>query len=179
MSAGRWGFGGGAVVVLLASGAWAMWPGHVDARLWEQVRPVIEDRLAADSRGSGYGETKPGLRAQWFCRARARALDERDGVVRAGVTTACREYGVRGGALVECSGADVPQVVRLRRDADGGYRVVAREQAPDGAGYERWVEDHFGLFAAPGPEDWVPSTELAAAARAHFGLPAAAPVTGC
>ncbi|WP_225824549.1 hypothetical protein [Streptomyces naphthomycinicus] len=181
MSAGRWGIGGGAVVTLVVIGTWVMGPGQVDTRLWGEVRPVIEARLVADSKGSGYGETQPDLRARWFCRAEARDLDERDGVVRAGVTTSCREYGVRAGALVECSGAEVPQVVRLRRDAhaDGGYRVVAREEGPDGEGSGKWVEEHFSLFAEPGPDDWASSTDLEAAARAHFGLPADAPLGDC
>ena len=42
MSAGRWVVGGGAVAVLVATGAYAMWPAAtVDTRLWDEVRPVI------------------------------------------------------------------------------------------------------------------------------------------
>ncbi|ANP55779.1 hypothetical protein [Streptomyces griseochromogenes] len=97
------------------------------------------------------------------------------------MTTSCREYGERKGALVECSGDEVPQVVRLARDpgARDGYRVVSREEAPDGAGNAQWVEDHFSLFGEPGPADRAPSTELEADARRHFGLPADAPVRDC
>ncbi|MFF7975312.1 hypothetical protein [Streptomyces sp. NPDC007905] len=181
MSVSRWGTGLGATAVLVATGAWVMWPTGVDEHLWGQVRPVIEARLVADSKGSGYGKTQPALRAHWFCRARARDLDEHDGVVRAGVTTLCVEYGVRAGTLRECGGAAVPQVVRLRRatDADGGFHVVSREEPPDGEGNERWVEDHFGFLTEPGPADSVPSTDLETAARAHFGLPADAPVGDC
>ncbi|MFJ9816780.1 hypothetical protein ACIRU3_16165 [Streptomyces sp. NPDC101151] len=181
MSVRRWLTGLGATAVLVATGAWAVWPVGVDEHLWSEVRPVIEARLVADSKGSGYGETEPALRARWFCRAQARDLDERDGVVRAGVTTLCMEYGVRAGALMECSGADVPQVVRLQRDAGahGGYRVVSREKAPDGEGNATWVEGHFSFFADPGPEDTAASTGLEAAARDHFGLPAGAPVKNC
>ncbi|MEU5536779.1 hypothetical protein [Streptomyces sp. NPDC020362] len=181
MSKRRWGIGLGATLVLVVTGAWVAGPAGVDRQLWSEVRPVIEARLVADSKGSGYGETQPGLRARWFCRAEVRDLDEHDGLVRAGVTTSCGEYGVRQGALVECSGAEVPQVVRLRRDAgaDGGYRVVSREEAPDGAGSERWVEDHFSFFAEPGPEDAGASTDPETAARRHFGLPADAPVKDC
>ncbi|OIJ84905.1 hypothetical protein [Streptomyces colonosanans] len=175
----RWWFGLGAVAVLVATGAWVVWPAGVDGYLWSEVRPVIEARLVADAKGSGYGETEPALRARWFCGAKARDLDEKDGVVRAGVTTLCVEYGVRNGALVECSGVDVPQVVRLKRDADGAYRVVSREEAPDGEGYGKWVEDHFSFFAEPGPADSVSSAGLEAAARDHFGLPADAPVGDC
>lgn len=179
MSVRRWGIGLGATAVLVAAGAWAVWPAGVDQHLWSEVRPVIEARLVADSKGGGYGETQPALRAQWFCGARARDLDEKDGVVRAGVTTLCMEYGVRKGALVDCAGDDVPQVVRLRRDAHGGYRVVSREEAPDGEGNANWVADHFSFFAEPGPADSVPAGDLEAAARKHFGLPADAPVKDC
>ncbi|MFF4039761.1 hypothetical protein [Streptomyces sp. NPDC001816] len=181
MSVRRWVTGLGATAVLLAAGVWAVWPPGVDQHLWGEVRPVIEARLVADSKGSGYGETQPGVRAQWFCRAEARDLDEHDGVVRAGVTTLCTEYGVRQGALVECSGADVPQVVRLKRDAGahGGFRVTSREEGPDGAGSGKWVEDHFSFFHEPGPEGTGGSDGLEAAARKHFGLPANAPVKDC
>ncbi|MEU1401426.1 hypothetical protein ABZ471_03500 [Streptomyces sp. NPDC005728] len=181
MSVRRWGTGLGAAVVLVAAGAWAVWPAGVDEHLWSEVRPVVEARLVADSKGDGYGETQPALRAQWFCGAKARDLDEHDGVVRAGVTTLCVEYGVRKGVLVECSGAAGPQVVRLKRDtgAPGGYRVVSREEPPDGEGYGKWVEDHFSYFAEPGSADEMPSAGLEAAARDHFGLPADAPVKDC
>ncbi|MFD3933252.1 hypothetical protein [Streptomyces sp. NPDC058614] len=179
MSVRRWGAGLGATAVLVAMGAWVLWPADVDARLWGEVRPVIEARLAADSRGSGYGETVPGLRARWFCRAEAVDLEERDGLVRAGVTTLCMEYGVRGSALVECSGFQYPQVVRLERETDGGYRVVSREEPPEGAGNAQWTKDHFGFFAESELDGPMSDTPLKTAARAHFGLPADARVTDC
>ena len=179
MSAGRWGTGLAATVVLVATGVWAAGPGGVDAHLWGRVRPVIEARLVTDSRGSGYGEAEPALHARWFCRADARDLDEHEGVVRAGVTTLCVEYGVRAGTLEECGGAAGPQVVRLERDARGAYRVVTREEPPDGQGYGRWVADHFGPPAEPDPDEPPPSAVLEAAARTHFGLPADAPVGDC
>ncbi|WP_343240108.1 hypothetical protein [Streptomyces sp. SID12488] len=179
-SVGRWATGLGAVTVLMATGAWVLWPMGVDARLWGEVRPVIETRLVADSRGSGYGETVAGLRARWFCRAEPLDLGEDgDGVVRAGVNTLCMEYGVRVGALVECGGSRYPQVLRLERAADGGYRVVSREEPPDGAGYAEWMEDHFGFFAGSGADGTMSSTDLETAARAHFGLPADARVAAC
>ncbi|MFF4842329.1 hypothetical protein [Streptomyces collinus] len=181
MSTGRWLTGGGASVVLVLTGLWAAGPGRIDRHMWGEVRPVIEARLVADERGGGYGETVPALRARWFCAAEPRDLDERDGVVRAGVTTRCTEFGVRDGTLVECSGDEVPQVVRLKRDAaaDGGFRVVSRQEAPDGEGYGAWVADHFGPLSEPGPADTVPSAGLEKAARAHFHLPASAPVGDC
>ncbi|MBD0840296.1 hypothetical protein [Streptomyces sp. TRM68416] len=180
LSVRGWVTGGGAVGVLVAAGAWAMWSAAgVDERLWGEVRPVIEARLAADSRGSGYGETVPGIGARWFCRAEALQLDERDGQVRAGVNTLCMEYGARDEALVECSGGRYPQVVRLERAADGGYRVVSREQPPDGAGYAEWTRSRFGLLAESAAEDPMSSETLEAAARAHFRLPANAPVGAC
>ncbi|MFF5028065.1 hypothetical protein ACFY2J_28165 [Streptomyces collinus] len=181
MSTSRWLTGGGASVVLVLTGLWAAGPGRMDRHLWDEVRPVIEARLVADERGSGYGETVPALRARWFCGAEPRDLDERDGVVRAGVTTRCAEYGVRRGTLVECSGDEVPQVVRLERDAaaPGGFRVVSREEAPDGEGGGAWVASHFGPLSEPGPGDVVPSDVLEEAARAHFHLPADAPVADC
>ncbi|WP_229694979.1 hypothetical protein [Streptomyces lacrimifluminis] len=175
-----WGPGAGAVVVLAATGVWAMGAQEVDPRLWGEVRPVIETRLVADARGSGYGETVAGLRARWFCRAEALELGrEDDGVVRAGVNTLCMEYGVRGGALVECGGARYPQVLRLEREAHGGYRVVSREEPPDGAGYAEWTEDHFGFYAESGADGTMSSTALETAARTHFGLPADARVAAC
>lgn len=168
--------------MLMATGAWVLWPVGVDPRLWGEVRPVIETRLVADSRGSGYEETVPGSRVRWFCRAEALDLaEDDDGVVRAGVNTLCMEYGVRAGALVECGGARFPQVVRLARAADGGYRVVSREEPPDGAGYAEWTEDHFSFFAESDVDDTMSmsSAALEAAARAHFGLPADARVAAC
>ncbi|NEC89030.1 hypothetical protein G3I71_25175 [Streptomyces sp. SID12501] len=177
---GRWASGLGAVTVLVATGAWVLWPAGVDARLWDEVRPVIETRLVADSRGSGYEETVPGSRVRWFCRAEPLDLGEDgDGVVRAGVNTLCMEYGVRAGALVECGGFRYPQVLRLERAADGDYRVVSREEPPDGAGYAEWMEDHFSYFAESGTDDSMSSTALETAARAHFGLPADARVVAC
>src|SRR4051812_25142103 len=149
MSAGSWAVGGGAVAVLVATGVYAMWPAaDVDPRLWDQVRPVIEARLASDARGSGYGETVPALKARWFCRAEALGLQQHGSDVRADVNTLCVEYGVHDDTLVECSAGQVPQVVLLERDdaAAGGYRVVSRQQAPDGAGNARWTEANFGVF---------------------------------
>ncbi|WP_141205614.1 hypothetical protein [Streptomyces griseorubiginosus] len=177
MSAGRWAAGGGAVVVLVATGAWARWPGGtgVDADLWSRVRPVVEARLLEQVRGSGAGE--PG--ARWFCRAQAVDLEQQGGLVRAGVSTLCLEYGVRARSLVECSGAEVPQVMRLRREADGEYVVVSVETAPDGAGHAEWVTARFGHVTAAALDSAVPSTALEAAARRHFGLPADAPVGPC
>ncbi|MFF4271109.1 hypothetical protein [Streptomyces sp. NPDC001536] len=177
LSVRGWATGVGAVLVLVGTGTWVMRPAGVDGRLWGEIRPVIEARLAADSRGSGYGETVPGIGARWFCRAEALELDERDGRVRAGVNTLCMEYGARDEALVECSGGQYPQVVRLERDADHGYRVVAREEPPDGAGNAEWTKTHFGFLADT--EAPMSAATLEAAARAHFHLPADAPVGDC
>lgn len=174
-----WGPGVGAVAVLVATGVWAMRPAGVDGRLWDEVRPAIEARLVEQARGSGAGEADGGLGARWFCRAGAVDLHERDGLVRAGVGTLCVEYGVRAGSLVECGGAEVPQVLRLRREADGDYEVVSQEAAPDGAGHAQWVTARFGGATAASLEDTVPSTPLESAARAHFGLPAGTPVGPC
>ncbi|MFG2354333.1 hypothetical protein [Streptomyces sp. NPDC048521] len=179
MSVRRGATGVGAVVVLIATGAWAMGRGNADTRLWGEVRPVIEARLAADARGAGYGEAVPGLAARWFCRAEALDLERRGDDVRAGVRTLCVEYGVRDGSLVECSGGQNPQVVRLQRDADGGYRVVSREAPPDGDGYGRWTRAHFGGYAGRTLDEPMASDGLERAARAHFGLPAHAPVGDC
>ncbi|WP_250399693.1 hypothetical protein [Streptomyces cellostaticus] len=189
MTAGRWGTGLAATGVLVATGMWAMGPGAdgehgragVDEHLWSGVRPVIEARLVADSRGGGYGEAVPGLRARWFCRAQAQDLEEHDGLVRAGVSTLCLEYGVRAGALLECGGARGPRVLRLRRDAGatGGYRVVSTQRPPDGAEYGRWVDAHFARRAAADGGDPMQDTALEATARDHFGLPAGAPVRAC
>ncbi|WP_028810077.1 hypothetical protein [Streptomyces sp. 351MFTsu5.1] len=177
MSAGRWAAGGGAVVVLVATGAWARLPGGtgVDAGLWSRVRPAVEARLLEQPRGTGVGE--PG--ARWFCRAEAVDLAERDGLVRAGVSTLCVEYGVRSGRLVECSGAEVPQVIRLRREADGDYGVVSQETAPDGEGNAQWITSRFGHVTAASLDDTVSSTALESAARTHFNLPTDTPVTPC
>lgn len=177
MSAGRWAVGGGAVVVLVATGAWARLPGGtgVDADLWSRVRPAVEARLLEQVRGSGAG----GEGARWFCRAEAVDLDERGDVVRAGVGTLCLEYGVRSGSLVECSGAEVPQVMRLRREADGDYVVLSAETAPDGAGHAEWVTARFGHATAPALDAAVSAGALESAARSHFGLPADAPVGPC
>ncbi|MFF8478099.1 hypothetical protein [Streptomyces sp. NPDC015414] len=187
MTVGRWGTGLAATGVLVATGVWAMGPGAdgargragVDERLWSAVRPVIEARLVADSRGGGYGEAVPAFRARWFCRAQAQDLEERDGLVRAGVSTLCLEYGVRAGALLECGGAQGPQVLRLRRDtgATGGYRVVSAQRPPEGAGYAQWVDAHFDRETAA--DDSPPTSTLEATARTHFGLPANAPVRPC
>ncbi len=178
-SARVWGPGVGAVAVLVATGAWARWSSDTDPRLWNQVRPAIEARLVEQSRGAGYGESEAGLRARWFCRAEAVDLDERDGLVRAGVSTLCLEYGVRAGRLVECSGAEVPQVLRLRREADGDYVVVSQEAPPDGAGNAEWLTAHFGSITSVGLDTGVSSTPLESAARSHFGLPANSPVSEC
>ncbi|MET7649349.1 MULTISPECIES: hypothetical protein [unclassified Streptomyces] len=173
--------GVGAAAVLAATGTWVMWPADIDGRLWGEVRPVIEARIAAESRGSGYGGSVPALEARWFCRAEALELEEHGGEVRAGVNTLCVEYGVQGDNLVECGGGQYPQVVRLERDdaAAGGYRVVAREEPPDGDGYGRWTESHFGVFTRPALQDPMSSRTLEATARAHFGLPADAGVGEC
>lgn len=171
-----WGPGVGAVAVLVASGVWAMRPVEVEGRLWDEVRPAIEARLVEQVRGSGVGEPEG---ARWFCRARAVDLVERDGLVRAGVSTVCAEYGVRSGGLVECAGAEVPQVMRLRREADGDYRVVSQEVPPDGEGNAQWLTSRFGRATAASLDDTVPTTSLEAAARTHFGLPADAPVGTC
>ncbi|MGK3943159.1 hypothetical protein ABK046_32570 [Streptomyces caeruleatus] len=179
MSAGRWAVGGGAVVVLVATGAWARWPSDADPRLWDQVRPVVEARLVEQARGSGYGESEPGLRARWFCRAEAVDLDEQGSLVRAGVSTLCLEYGVRAGRLVECSGAEVPQVLRLRREAGGDYVVVSQEEPPEGAGSAEWLTGHFGLATTIALDTEVAAGPLESAARTHFGLPADSPVTQC
>ncbi|WP_329218464.1 hypothetical protein OG352_19260 [Streptomyces sp. NBC_01485] len=185
--------GVGAAAVLAATGTWVLWPPHVDARLWGEVRPVIEARIAADSRdsgsgsgsggggGGGGGESVTALDARWFCRAEPLELAEHAGEVRAGVNTLCIEFGVRGGGLVECSGRQFPQVVRLQRDdaADGGYRVVSREEAPDGAGYAPWTHAHFGVYVRASLQEPMSSAALETEARTHFRLPADASVGEC
>ncbi|MEU5315479.1 hypothetical protein AB0G67_01930 [Streptomyces sp. NPDC021056] len=179
LSVRGWATGVGALLVLVGTGTWVMWPPGVDGRLWGEVRPVIEARLAADSRGSGYGETVPGIRARWFCRAEALELAEHGGRVRAGVNTLCMEYGARDQVLLECGGGRYPQVVRLERGPDDGYRVVSREEPPDGAGNAEWTKAHFGFFAEHATEDAMSSAELEAEARVYFGLPEDAPVGDC
>ena len=176
MSVRRWGTGLGATGVLLATGAWVAWPAtDVDARLWGEVRPAIEARLVADSAGSGYEYEG----ARWFCRAEALDLDEHDGLVRAGVDTLCVEYGTRAGALLECAGAAIPQVVRLKRDTDGTYHVTSRQEPPDGAEYADWLTAHFSLGAEPATADSLDAGTLRSTARTHFGLPANAPIRDC
>ncbi|MFF3845880.1 hypothetical protein [Streptomyces sp. NPDC002328] len=183
-----WGPGVGAVVVLVATGTWARGSGGagVDAGLWDSVRPAIEERLVAQARGEGdgdgdgLGESEPALRARWFCRAEALELAEDDTRVRAGVNTLCVEYGVREKALQECGGARYPQVLRLERDGvGGGYRVVAQEGPPDGAGYGAWVKSRFGGLAEAAADGALSAGPLERAARAHFGLSADAPVGDC
>ncbi|GGR90777.1 hypothetical protein GCM10010269_32360 [Streptomyces humidus] len=173
--------GVGAAAVLAATGTWVMWPADVDEELWAEVRPVIEARIAAEPRGGGHADAVPARDARWFCRAQALELEERAGRVRAGVDTLCVEYGVRDDTLVACRAGRYPQVVRLERDraADGGYRVVGRDEPPDGEGYGRWTEAHFGVFIRPALRDPMSSAELETEARAHFGLPADASVVEC
>ncbi|MGX1544006.1 hypothetical protein [Streptomyces adustus] len=180
MSVRRWGTGVGAAAVLVATGSWVMTrPADIDTRLWDEVGPVIEARLVAQSQGSGYGESVPELEARWFCRARALEMERSGDRIKAGVDTLCREYGVRDGALVECSGSHVPQVVRLEREPDGGYRVLSQEEPPDGAGYGEWAAAHFGFAARSAlGGDGRPSA-LEAAARRHFGLPDDTRVEDC
>ncbi|MGY5046942.1 hypothetical protein ACWDE0_15050 [Streptomyces sp. 900105755] len=175
-----WGTGAGAAVVLVAAGVWARGSSAVDAGLWAEVRPAIEARLVTQATGTGYAQTdEPALRSRWFCRAEALDLEASGGRVRAGVNTLCEEYGERAGALVLCSGAEIPEVVRLERDAaDGGYRVVSEEQAPEDDSAE-WAEHHFSRYAASRLDRGMSSTGLRAAARTHFGLPAGAPVRDC
>ncbi|MDH6218390.1 hypothetical protein [Streptomyces pseudovenezuelae] len=176
MSVRRWGTGLGATGVLLATGAWVAWPAtDVDARLWAEVRPAIEARLVADSAGTGY-EYKD---ARWFCRAEALDLDEHDGLVRAGVNTLCVEYGTHEGALLECAGAAIPQVVRLKRDPDGTYHVTSRQEPPDGSEYADWLAAHFSLATEPAAAGSLDAGTLQSTARTHFGLPANAPIRDC
>ncbi|MEV1062373.1 hypothetical protein [Streptomyces sp. NPDC050263] len=173
--------GVGAAAVLAATGTWVMWPGEVDAGLWAEVRPVIEARIAAEAEGSGFGESLPALKARWFCHAEALELEEHEGEVRAGVNTLCVEYGVQEDSLVECGAGQYPQVVRLERDAaaGGGFRVVSREEPPDGAGYARWTASHFGVLVRPSLRNPMSSAEVESEARAHFGLGTDASVGQC
>ncbi|MFE2068471.1 hypothetical protein ACFXDH_39895 [Streptomyces sp. NPDC059467] len=173
-----WGPGAGAVVVLVAAGVWARGSSAVDAGLWADVRPAIEARLVTQSAGNGAGESEPSLRSRWFCRAEALDLTESGDLVRAGVDTLCLEYGVRGDALMECSGAQIPQVIRLERDrTSGGYRVVSQEEEPDDDA--EWGEEHFSPYGESRLNQEMESAGLQAAARTHFGLPATAPVRNC
>ncbi|WP_150134453.1 hypothetical protein [Streptomyces hyaluromycini] len=175
-----WGPGVGAVVVLVATGVWARGSSAVDAGLWAEIRPAVEARLVAQSAGTGSGESEPALRSRWFCRAEALDLQESGGQVRAGINTLCEEYGEHAGALVLCGGAEIPEVVRLERDpADGGYRIVSEEQAPEDDGYGEWEETHFSHYAASRLDRGMTSTGLRTAARTHFGLSAEAPVRDC
>ncbi|NEB03773.1 hypothetical protein G3I78_32665 [Streptomyces sp. SID13726] len=179
MSTGGWVVGGGALVVLVATGVWASRPAAVDADLWSQVRPAIEARLMSEAHGTGYGETEPQLRARWFCHADAIDLAEHAGLIRAGVTTLCVEYGIRSGTLVECAGAETPQLLGLRRQPDGDYRIVSQETPPDGALHSDWLTTHFGPTTTAALKTTTPSTTLEQAARTHFALPADSPVTDC
>ncbi|MGW4908675.1 hypothetical protein [Streptomyces sp. NPDC004270] len=175
-----WGVGAGAVAVLVVTAVWAQGSAGVDAGLWAGVRPAIEARLVAQAAGTGAGESEPALRSRWFCRAEALDLMESEGQVRAGVNTLCLEYGERAGALVECGGAQIPQVVRLERDpAHGGYRVVSEEEPPDGEGYGKWTASHFSRYAKSRLDEEMESTGLETVARTHFALPADAPVRYC
>lgn len=179
MSVRIWGTGAGALVVLVAAGAWARGSSAVDPGLWAGVRPAVEARLVAQSAGTGAGESEPALRSRWFCRAEALDLEQDGDRVRAGIDSLCEEYGVHAGALVFCSGAEIPQVIRLERDgADGGYRVVSQEEQPEDADAE-WNASHFSPYAVSRLDRGMDSGALRAAARTHFGLPADAPVRDC
>ncbi|MEU2425080.1 hypothetical protein ABZ619_29370 [Streptomyces sp. NPDC007851] len=179
MSVRVWGTGAGALVVLVAAGAWARGSSAVDPALWDRVRPAVEARLVAQAAGTGAGESEPALRSRWFCRAEALDLEESGDRVRAGIDSLCEEYGVRAGALVFCSGAEVPQVMRLERDrANGGYRVVSQEEQPEDAD-AAWNASHFSSYAVSRLDRGMGSAWLRETARTHFGLPANAPVRDC
>lgn len=173
-----WGPGAGAVAVLVVTAVWAHGSAGVDAGLWAEVRPAIEARLAARAGGTGAGEGEAGLGSRWFCRAEVLDLSESGGQVRAGINTLCLEYGERAGTLVECGGAQIPQVVRLERDAaHRGYRVVSEEEPADDDA--EWTAAHFSRHAASRVDEEMESAGLRALARTHFALPADAPVRYC
>lgn len=117
---------------------------------------------------------------KWLCRAEALDLRENEDRVRTGADMLCMEYRVRDGVLVACGGAHFPRVVRLERDIDGGHRFVAQEEPPDGAGYAAGEENHISFVPEVRLDDAAGTpAALETAARAHFGLPAGAPVENC
>ncbi|CAM5575790.1 MULTISPECIES: hypothetical protein [Streptomyces] len=67
----------------------------------------------------------------------------------------------------------------VQRDPHGGYRVVSREAPSDGAGNADWTGARFGSLSRAALDGTIPSDTLERAARAHFGLPADAPVGDC
>ncbi|MFE6611807.1 hypothetical protein [Amycolatopsis sp. NPDC057786] len=166
----RWPVLAGVGVVVAAAGWWIVdeMP-SVDAAVARDALPGIDEHLRALA-----GSRDAGIR--WVCTQKVIETRPDGDVVKIGLVASCDEVTKEGDGLVTHGGfRRQPMVYRVER-TPGGYRVLDRRVAEDGAGYSPSVKEMFSWVGArrvlggASPED--PKSVSAAA----FGLPVSTPV---
>lgn len=166
----RWPVLAGVGVVVAAAGWWIVdeMPSVDDAVARAALPPIDEHlRSLAGARHAG---------VRWVCTQKVIETRPEGGRVKIGLVASCDEVERNADGLVTRGGfRRQPMVYRVER-TPGGYRVLDRKVAVDGAGYSPSVKEMFSWVGArrvlggASPDD--PRNVSAAA----FGLPGSTPV---
>lgn len=166
----RWPVLAGVGVVVAAAGWWIVdeMPSVDDAVAREALPPIDEHlRALAGSRDAG---------VRWVCTQKVIETRPDGDRVKIGLVASCDEVAKEGDGLVTRGGfRRQPVVYRVER-TPGGYRVLDRKFAEDGAGYSRSVKEMFSWVGARRVLDGASPDDPRNVSAAAFGLPGSTPV---
>ncbi|RSN04639.1 hypothetical protein DMC63_39210 [Streptomyces sp. WAC 05977] len=166
----RWPVLAGVGVVVAASGWWIVdeMP-SVDDAVAREALPPIDEHLRSLA-----GAREAGIR--WVCTQKVIETRPDGERVKIGLVASCDEVAKAGDGLVTRGGfRRQPMVYRVER-TPGGYRVLDRKVAVDGAGYSPSVKEMFSWVGARRVLDGASPDDPRNVSAAAFGLPESTPV---
>ncbi|KZB85208.1 hypothetical protein [Amycolatopsis regifaucium] len=163
------------VGVLVGAAAWWIvdeMP-SVDEAVAREALPGIDEHLRASTTAAARSGDP---RIRWVCTQKVIETRPEGDLVNIGLVASCDEVAKEGDGLVTRSGfRRQPMVYRVER-TPGGYRVLDRKFAEDGAGHSRSVKEMFSWIGARRVLDGASPDDPKSVSAAAFGLPESTPV---
>ncbi|MGK4598169.1 hypothetical protein [Amycolatopsis sp. w19] len=170
----RWPVLAGVGVVVAAAGWWIVdeMP-TVDDAVAREALPPIDEHLRAWTTAAAHSDD-PDVR--WVCTQKVIETRPDGDRVKIGLVASCDEVAKEGGGLVTRGGFRRQAMVYRVERTPGGFRVLDRKFAEDGAGYSRSVKEMFSWVGARRVLDGASPDDPKSVSAAAFGLPESTPV---